>query len=120
MRLLKNKKLLSVLLLVVPLAIGIPIAMFIIPAGKPRIIVPENSHFEFTSKLKDSVEIKLDLILTELKQIDERLKKIESAKIVTKDSLKQNAKSTNRNMQTKKDNNKSIQDKQKKQSTLMK
>jgi hypothetical protein len=103
----KNKKLTSILLLVVPLVVGILMAMYFIPPSA-RIHPPESSQLNLKTNHNDSIGIKLDLILKEINQLDERMKKLEIIKLLTKDSLDQklhnkNAYSnTSKSIQTKK------------------
>jgi hypothetical protein len=82
---LKNKKMLTILLFVVPLAIGIPIAMYLFfPSSKTT--TQTTPQFDFTTKSKDSIERKLDIIINQLNELDTRLKKLEPAKPVAKNT----------------------------------
>lgn len=95
----KNKKFWSVLLFVSPLALGIPLAIYFIPASR---IGPQNavqSHFDKVSTKDDSIEEKLDLIIEKLNQVDLRLKKIEISKTFTVDTLRYSIKDFQSNPQ---------------------
>ena len=108
----RNKKLWSILLLVIPLAIGIPLAIYVIPSTKIKTEPPLKFNPKKESTQKDSVNIKLNLIYEKLNQLDIRLKKIEAAKTIKNDTLGYSSKS--------RPQQKSIKDKTTKQESKIK
>jgi hypothetical protein len=83
----KNKRVWSILLFIVPLAVGIPLAMYLIPSNKTNASKNSNTHFDFSTTPKDSIEIKLNIIIKELSQLNKKIKKLEENKFLAEDSL---------------------------------
>ncbi len=100
MSIIKNKKLWSILLLIIPLAIGIPLAIYFIPSAKPKTETHRQSQFDKVANPKDNVEIKLDIIIEKLNQLDIRLKKMEESKAITKDTVKYSVESVQQKKQS--------------------
>jgi len=98
MSIIKNRKLWSILLLVIPLAIGIPLAIYFIPSVKPK--TPVQSHFDKVPNPNDNIDIKLDYIFEKLNQLDIRLKKMEASKAITKDTIEHPIKSVQQKKQS--------------------
>jgi hypothetical protein len=100
MSLIKNRKLWSILLLVIPLAIGIPLAIYFIPSARPKTETQRQSHLNKVANPKDNVELKLDVIIEKLNQLDIRLKKMEASKAITKDTTEHSTKSVQQKKQS--------------------
>jgi len=84
MSFLKNKTFLTTIVFVIPFAVGIPLALYLIPSKK----IKNNAKYsDFTTLHKDSVEIKLNTILSEIHKLNERIKKLEQNKTIPSDTV---------------------------------